>query len=179
MGESTGGGDAGLVRVAELLRGAAGDRAGALWRLTGEARQLDANIVRLPPGRDVADHVEPALDVLVAGLAGRGTLRRDGTAHELLPGTVLLLERGTVRGVRAADGGEGGDEGGLVYLTVHRRRPGLAIGTPPREAAADPAQGGEPACLLDRVCAGCGSVVEPRGAARCPRCGEPRSTGGA
>ncbi|WP_165989807.1 cupin domain-containing protein [Streptomyces sp. YIM 98790] len=158
------------VRVEDLLRGIAADRSGALWRLTGAERQLDANVVRLPPGGSVADHAEPELDVLVAVLAGRGVLRHGGAERDLLPGAVHLVPRGTVRGVRA------GPEG-LVWLTVHRRRPGLSVRglrrAPGRGAAGpEPEEGGEPACLLSRVCPGCGAVIEMRAAAYCPRCGE-------
>ncbi|MEU6237824.1 hypothetical protein [Kitasatospora sp. NPDC047058] len=108
------------VVLDDLLREAAADQAGALWRLTGTERQLDANVVRLKPEASVADHVEPELDVLVLGIAGRGTLRCGDTTHALEPGALRLLPRGATRGVAA------GPEG-VVYLTVHRRRPGLAI----------------------------------------------------
>ncbi|MER7702622.1 hypothetical protein ABTX81_06975 [Kitasatospora sp. NPDC097605] len=103
-----------------LLREAAADRAGALWRLTGAERQLDANVVRLRPEAAVAEHVEPDLDVLLLGIAGRGTLRCGGVAQPLEPGVLRVVPRGAARGVSA------GPEG-VVYLTVHRRRPGMAI----------------------------------------------------
>ncbi len=112
------------VVVDELLQGLAEDRTGALWRLTGAERQLDANVVRLPPGAVVAEHVEPELDVLVVGLAGSGVLRCGGVEHALEPGTVRLLPRGESRGVSA------GPEG-VVHLTVHRRRPGLTVRSRP------------------------------------------------
>ncbi|MGM7445218.1 hypothetical protein, partial [Streptomyces tunisiensis] len=57
------------------LAAAAGDGpAGALWRLAESGRQLDANVVRLPPGHRVDTHREPDLDVLLLVLAGDGTL---------------------------------------------------------------------------------------------------------
>ncbi|WP_406110220.1 hypothetical protein [Kitasatospora purpeofusca] len=108
------------VAVEALLREAGADTTGALWRLTGTERQLDANVVRLRPGASVAAHVEPDLDVLVLGLAGRGSLRCAGVEHALEPGALRLLPRGAERAVAA--GAEG-----VVYLTVHRRRPGLAV----------------------------------------------------
>ncbi|MEV0186947.1 hypothetical protein AB0I39_00240 [Kitasatospora purpeofusca] len=110
----------GGVAVEALLREAGADAAGALWRLTGTERQLDANVVRLRPGAAVAAHVEPDLDVLVLGLAGRGTLRCAGVEHALEPGALRLLPRGAERAVAA--GAEG-----VAYLTVHRRRPGLTV----------------------------------------------------
>ncbi|MFI6843110.1 hypothetical protein OG535_09940 [Kitasatospora sp. NBC_00085] len=108
------------VVLDDLLNDVAADPAGALWRLTGAERQLDANVVRLRPDATVADHVEPDLDVLVLGIAGEGTLRCDGTAHDLRPGALRLLPRGAQRGVRAG-------RDGVVYLTVHRRRPGMTV----------------------------------------------------
>ncbi|MFC5888600.1 hypothetical protein ACFP0N_26890 [Kitasatospora aburaviensis] len=108
------------VILDDLLREAAAHEAGALWRLTGDDRQLDANVVRLRPDATVAEHVEPDLDVLVVGLSGEGALRCAGTLHDLRPGVLRLLPRGAARGVSAGPDG-------VVYLTVHRRRPGLAI----------------------------------------------------
>ncbi|MFE7558456.1 hypothetical protein [Kitasatospora sp. NPDC057500] len=108
------------VVLDELLREAAADRAGALWRLTGAERQLDANVVRLRPEASVAEHVEADLDVLVLGLAGQGTLRCGGVAHPLEPGVLRLVPHGAARGVVAGPQG-------VVYLTVHRRRPGMAV----------------------------------------------------
>ncbi|MFJ7906745.1 cupin domain-containing protein [Kitasatospora sp. NPDC096204] len=106
------------VHLDDLLRDATGT--GALWRLTGTERQLDANVVRLRPGASVADHVEPDLDVLVLGVEGEGTLRCEGVAYDLRPGDLRMLPHGAARGVAA------GPEG-VVYLTVHRRRPGMTI----------------------------------------------------
>lgn len=51
---------------------------------------------------------------------GRGTLRCAGVEHALEPGALRLLPHGAERAVAA--GAEG-----VVYLTVHRRRPGLAV----------------------------------------------------
>ncbi|GAA3379550.1 hypothetical protein GCM10020367_63560 [Streptomyces sannanensis] len=151
------------VFLDDLLRDAAEETTqGALWRLTGTGRQLDANLVRLPPAGSVADHVESDLDVLITGMAGHGTLRRDDTDHVLFPGTVHFLPRGTARGVQAGPQG-------VVYLTVHRRRPGLTIASASLSAEAE---GGEPPCLLSRVCPACGALVEVRAAAHCARCGE-------
>ena len=39
-----------LARIAELLAAAAPDERGALWHLAEPGRELDANLVRLPPG---------------------------------------------------------------------------------------------------------------------------------
>ncbi|GGW97826.1 hypothetical protein GCM10010297_19080 [Streptomyces malachitofuscus] len=100
---------------------AAGDAsAGALWRLAESGRQLDANVVRLPPGHGVDTHREPDLDVLLLVLAGHGTLTAPDGPHALTAGTLTWLPHGSTRSLAA------GTEG-LTYLTVHRRRPGMRI----------------------------------------------------
>ncbi|MFJ9770510.1 cupin domain-containing protein [Kitasatospora sp. NPDC101157] len=113
-----------LAHLESLLHQAPADSGGALWRLQEEGRQLDANIVRLPANAEVAAHVEPDLDVLVQVLDGSGLLETDGGRQELSAGCTAWLPHGARRAVSAA-----GD--GLVYLTVHRRRPGLSIRSAP------------------------------------------------
>ncbi|MFG2844172.1 cupin domain-containing protein [Kitasatospora sp. NPDC048296] len=109
-----------LTQLESLLHDAPADRSGALWRLAEEGRQLDANIIRLPPNAEVAAHVEPDLDVLVQVLGGSGRLETDNGRQALSPGCTAWLPHGARRALAA-------DADGLVYLTVHRRRPGLAI----------------------------------------------------
>ncbi|MFF5160177.1 hypothetical protein ACFY3N_28820 [Streptomyces sp. NPDC000348] len=94
--------------------------AGALWRLAEPGRQLDANVVRIPPGHGVGTHREPDLDVLLLVLAGRGTLTGPDGPRPLLAGALTWLPHGSTRSLTA------GPEG-LTYLTVHRRRPGMRI----------------------------------------------------
>ncbi|MEU5523333.1 AraC family ligand binding domain-containing protein [Streptomyces sp. NPDC047860] len=94
--------------------------AGALWRLAESGRQLDANVVHLPPGHRVDTHREPDLDVLLLVLAGHGTLTAPDGPHALTAGTLTWLPHGSTRSLAA------GTEG-LTYLTVHRRRPGMRI----------------------------------------------------
>ncbi|MGC3003677.1 AraC family ligand binding domain-containing protein [Streptomyces sp. G35A] len=97
--------------------------AGALWRLAESGRQLDANVVRIPPGRRVDTHREPDLDVLLLVLAGDGTLTAPDGTHPLTAGRLTWLPHGSTRSLAA------GPEG-LTYLTVHRRRPGMRIQRP-------------------------------------------------
>lgn len=99
--------------------------AGALWRLAEPGRQLDANVVRIPPGHQVDTHREPELDVLLLVLAGGGTLTAPDGTHPLDRGALVWLPHGSTRALTA--GAEG-----LTYLTVHRRRPGLRIQSPNR-----------------------------------------------
>ncbi|MFF9865730.1 hypothetical protein ACF1G0_09920 [Streptomyces sp. NPDC013953] len=169
-----------LTRVAELFRDAPADRGGALWRLAADGRQLDANVVRLGPDARVAVHVEPDLDVLLYVVDGTGRLDPgdgDGQGErELGAGAVVWLPRGARRGVVAG-------AAGLAYLTVHRRRPGLSIRSAPaspaavaegdtRARATGSGAGGEPVCLLNRVCPECGRLAPDESDVRfCGRCG--------
>ncbi|MGW0561874.1 AraC family ligand binding domain-containing protein [Streptomyces sp. NPDC003016] len=158
-----------LARLAALTGGApAAHRGGALWRLGENGRQLDANVIRLAPRAHVAPHVEPDLDVLVYVAQGAGRLECGGARHELAPGAVAWLPHGARRAVSAGPDG-------LVYLTVHRRRPGLTIRKAPPVPPVPPVaeEGGEAACLLDRVCPDCGRLAPERGYRYCGRCGTP------
>jgi quercetin dioxygenase-like cupin family protein len=146
-----------LERMSDLMREVAADRGGALWRLAAEGRQLDSNVIRLPADAQVDFHVEPDLDVLLYVTAGSGWLEVTDTRQELEPGCMAWLPHGARRALFA-----GAD--GLVYLTVHRRRPGLTI----RAAAPE---GGESACLLNRVCTECGRLAQESDARYCARCG--------
>lgn len=93
---------------------------GVLWKLAEPGRQLDANVVRLPAGERIAAHAEPDLDVLVLVVAGGGTMDTPGGALTLAEGALLWLPHGSERGITAGPGG-------LAYVTVHRRRPGMQI----------------------------------------------------
>ncbi|MFS0692679.1 hypothetical protein [Streptomyces nitrosporeus] len=176
-----------LAVLDELLASAAPDERGALWHLAEQGRELDANLVRLPPGAGVGEHQEDALDVLLVVLSGGGTLRTQGTGTlDLSPTTVLWLPRTSRRALEAG-------EDGLAYLTVHRRRPGLMIkpsapaaataprvvtppaATAPPAVAAPPTayEGGEAPCMLDLVCPECGRLSADRAPRFCSACGEP------
>ncbi|MFI8092225.1 cupin domain-containing protein [Streptomyces sp. NPDC086080] len=125
------GGEAPLPRILcdTAALGAAVDdtSAGALWRLEEPGRQLDANVVRLPPGHQVDTHREPELDVLLLVLAGDGTLTAPDGPHALSAGTLTWLPHGSTRRLAAGPGG-------LTYLTTHRRRPGMRIQSRPPAA---------------------------------------------
>ncbi|MZG06102.1 hypothetical protein [Streptomyces sp. SID5614] len=150
-----------LARIAGLLAAAAPDERGALWHLAEPGRELDANLVRLPPGAEVGEHQEDVLDVLLVVLAGAGSVRAgDGQVLDLAAGAVLWLPRTSRRALAA-----GPDK--LTFLTVHRRRPGLAI-KPPSGAY----EGGEGPCMLDRVCPECGRLSQDPAPVFCSRCGE-------
>ncbi|NUV69116.1 hypothetical protein G6W57_18520 [Streptomyces sp. CAI-121] len=150
-----------LAVIDDLLSAAAPGERGALWHLAEPGRELDANLVRLPPGAEVGEHQEDVLDVLLVVLEGAGLLRAgEGQVLDLAPGTVLWLPRTSRRALAAGPDG-------LTYLTVHRRRPGLAI-KPPSGAY----EGGEGPCMLDRVCPECGKLSQDPAPVFCSRCGE-------
>ncbi|WP_228561669.1 hypothetical protein [Catenulispora rubra] len=102
------------------LGGASHASAGVLWKMTESGRQLDANLVHLPPDRRVGVHAEPALDVLLLVVAGGGILEGIDGPRTLTPGLLLWLPHGCSRSLAAG-------EDGLSYLTVHQRRPGMQI----------------------------------------------------
>ncbi len=121
-----------LTDTAALLASGAGS-SGALWRLAESGRQLDANVVRVPPGGRVGAHAEPDLDVLLLVLAGAASLTGADGEHALRPGVLTWLPHGSTRALEAGPDG-------VAYLTVHRRRPGMRIGPP--DAAARLVPGG-------------------------------------
>lgn len=93
---------------------------GVHWTLDGST-DLNANLVHLEPGHAVGEHVNDAVDVLVVVLDGDGEVAVDHRVHPIHTHVVVHVPRGARRTIRAADAG-------LTYLTVHRRRGGLAIG---------------------------------------------------
>ncbi|MFJ6570481.1 hypothetical protein ACIQNU_24000 [Streptomyces sp. NPDC091292] len=153
-----------LVEIDARVAAAPEAERGALWRLTEQGRQLDANLVRLPAGAAVTGHAETDLDVLLVVVAGEGRLDNGADAQTLRPGAVAWLPRTSHRALSAGPDG-------LVYLTAHRRRPGLSIGGSTASRSAE-AEGGEAACALDRVCPACGAMRAEAEARYCPWCGE-------
>lgn len=151
-----------LAVLDDLLAAAAPEDRGALWQLDRQGRELDANLVRLPPGAEVGEHQENVLDVLLVVLAGSGTLvPGDGSAPlTLAPTTATWLPRTSRRSLKAGPDG-------LAYLTVHRRRPGLTI-----KSAVPVREGGEAPCALDRVCPECGRMSQESAPVYCGACGE-------
>lgn len=88
---------------------------GAVWSIAEADRDLDANVIALPPGEGIESHRGPGLDVLIHVIAGSGTLSTERGDLPLGPGALVWLPRLTRRGFRA--GGRG-----LRYLTVHQRK---------------------------------------------------------
>ncbi|WP_299535371.1 hypothetical protein [uncultured Streptomyces sp.] len=164
-----------LALLSGLLATAAPADRGSLWRLATSGRQLDANLVRLPPHGEVGEHQEDGLDVLLVVLAGGGRVVTGAESLDLTPTTVTWLPRTSRRALVAGPDG-------LAFLTVHRRRPGMTIGRAPGPgiagaespgAVSGPAveEGGEAPCGRDRVCAECGRMAEGRAPKYCAECG--------
>jgi quercetin dioxygenase-like cupin family protein len=102
------------------LVASAGDRVGVIWALEGSG-DLNVNLVRFDAGGGVGEHVNEEVDVLFLGVAGSGSVRVEGEEHVLSAGTIVFVPRGARRSTSATSGG-------IVYLTVHRRRGPLRIG---------------------------------------------------
>ena len=98
-------------------------RRGAVWSIAEPERELDSNLIRLPAGEEIPAHIGAEVDTLVHVVRGDGVLTTEDGEEPLRAGDVALLPRRTVRGFRAG-------EGGLEYLTVHRRRQSLRIQGP-------------------------------------------------
>jgi uncharacterized protein (DUF2249 family) len=98
------------------------DSAGAVWKLQMRRRDLDANVVQVPPGAAIDEHVGPDLDVLLVVLAGDGELATERSTIDLRAGGLVWLPRRSRRGFLAGPTG-------LQYLTVHQRRQSLVIST--------------------------------------------------
>jgi uncharacterized protein (DUF2249 family)/quercetin dioxygenase-like cupin family protein len=110
-----------LASTAGLAAGAGDSRAsGAVWKLNVSDRDLDANVIAIPPGGAIDAHAGPDLDVLVHVLGGSGTLTGERGTLGLEPGVLAWLPRRSVRQFSAGPGG-------LRYLTVHRRRQALVL----------------------------------------------------
>lgn len=92
--------------------------AGAIWKLEEPVRELDSNIISLPAGDGIEAHPGPDNDVMIHVLGGSGTLGTEDGDLALRPGDLLWMPRRSMR--RFTAGGSG-----LIYHTVHVRKPGL------------------------------------------------------
>jgi quercetin dioxygenase-like cupin family protein len=99
------------------------DHGGPEWGT--ETEELNATILRWPPGAGPPEHVNEQRDVVLVVLAGDAVVEVDGEERAARAGDVVVLEKGRRRRITA--GAEG-----VRYVTVHRRRGGLKIATLPR-----------------------------------------------
>lgn len=149
--------------VAGLLAAVAEGQSGALWRLRGDDRQLDANLVRHLPGTGGAQYTEDEVDVMLVVVSGTGILTLDGAQSHVSAGFLALLPRGSARALLAGPKG-------LVVLTVHRRRRGMSI-APAAGASAAPAASAPPECAVHLVCVQCHRHAIEVDARYCTGCG--------
>lgn len=115
-----------------MLTGQVPATLGALWKLAEPGRQLDANFILLPPGERIKTHTEPDLDVLLVVIGGEGTVAigMAGEPQNVAEGMLLWFPHGCTPSITAGDGG-------IRYLTVHRRRPAMQM-RPRPDALAQP-----------------------------------------
>lgn len=105
----------------------AGAATGSVWQLAPGARDLDSNIIVLPPHDEIGAHLGPDLDVLVLVLHGSGELETELDTISLESGSLVWLPRKSQRRFIAGPDG-------LQYFTVHQRKPALGITTGPTGA---------------------------------------------
>ena len=110
-----------LTNTAALSSAAQPDASGAIWNLPMRDRDLDSNVIRLPPGGSIEAHAGPDLDVLILVIDGTGHLETELGTLELTLGDLVWLPRHSRRQFTA------GHEG-IHYLTVHQRRQSLTLG---------------------------------------------------
>ena len=97
-----------------------GEAGGAIWRLEMSDRDLDANVIALPPGGRIEVHTGADLDVLLHVIDGGGEVVTELDPVSVRPGDVVFLPHGSRRGVTAG-------AGGLRYLSVHRKKQSLNL----------------------------------------------------
>jgi len=94
---------------------------GAVWRLGGRDRDLDASVLEVESGVALDPHHGPGSDVLVSVLSGSGKLVTEVGEIALEPGALVHIPAGAERGFAA-------DDDGLRVLLVQRRRQELTLG---------------------------------------------------
>ena len=96
---------------------------GPVWGLDSE--DLNATLLVWAPGEGTPEHVNDERDVLVLVVEGSGEIDVDGDSTRLRAGQLVVVPKGARRRIDAGPDG-------IRYVTVHRRRGGLAIAPPPR-----------------------------------------------
>jgi mannose-6-phosphate isomerase-like protein (cupin superfamily) len=101
--------------VVDLLGGTG---TGPLWGMASS--DLNATLLAWPPGHELVADTNSELDVLLIVLQGGGVATVDEEEHVLVPGSALVIKKGSSRAIRV--GAEG-----VRYVSVHRRRGPLQI----------------------------------------------------
>lgn len=113
-------GDERAAVVVELDRVPDG-ASGAAWSLPHDG-DLDANLVRLGAGESIGAHENREVDVLIVVRRGDGSVHIDDATWPLAPDSLAMVPVGSRRSITAGPDG-------LEYLSIHRRREGLTIGS--------------------------------------------------
>ncbi|RZA20325.1 MAG: cupin domain-containing protein [Proteobacteria bacterium] len=95
---------------------AAGAHRGPQW--AHESDDLDMTLLSWPEGKCIEAHRNPEVDVVLVGVEGAGVVSVDGKAHELRPGLLLLIPKGSERSIESTSQR-------FSYLSLHQRRRGL------------------------------------------------------
>jgi quercetin dioxygenase-like cupin family protein len=93
---------------------------GPVWGTASD--DLNATLLAWKAGGGPAEHVNEERDVLVVVLDGSAILRIDGDEDQLDRGETVIIAKGAARKLTAGPDG-------VRYLSVHRRRPPLQIGS--------------------------------------------------
>lgn len=105
------------VVLADLISLAtASERFGLIW--SGGSPDLNVNLLLFSDGDGVETHINSAVDVMLVGILGTGTVTIDGVDHRLATGQLLIVPQGEARRIRS-------ESARFAYLTCHRRREGL------------------------------------------------------
>jgi mannose-6-phosphate isomerase-like protein (cupin superfamily) len=80
-----------------------------------EMEDLDLTVLAWPEFHGVDTHVNAEVDVVTVVLSGQGEAVLDGTRHELTPGQILVIPKGTERSIRSLSAE-------FRYVNVHKRR---------------------------------------------------------
>lgn len=95
---------------------ASSERFGLIW--SGGSPDLNANLLLFSNGTGVETHVNNAVDVMLFGIMGNGTVTIDGFDVSLAAGQLLIVPRGATRRILSKSSR-------FAYLTCHQRREGL------------------------------------------------------
>jgi hemerythrin-like domain-containing protein len=96
----------------------AGAGSGPLWGTASE--DLNATLLAWRAEEATPEQANHERDVLLVGIEGTGEVRIEGEPHAFGPARTVIVPKGSTFQVAAG-------AGGLRYLSVHLRRPGLQI----------------------------------------------------
>ena len=99
---------------------------GAIWSAP-HGGDLDANLVQLGPGCAIAEHVNDDVDVVLYIRTGAGEIVIDGERHTLAHDVFVVVPRRASRSITTG-------AAGLTYLSLHRGRGPLNVGSAPSDA---------------------------------------------